>query len=108
MRRVIIAILTLAVLGSETTLAQGRYWAGVSAGCPIVALHFGIKDVIPDLSVRLNTGYAHGGTIGFPVGADGMYDLAVNAGAAPPDLYLAAVWALGSARVPLQWLSTCS
>lgn len=95
MRRLRTVLLVLIVLASGTALAQRGYWAGVSAGWPGVALHFGIEDVSPNLSVRLNTGYAYGGTIGFALGVDGLYDLAINTGSAPVDLYLGVGAGLG-------------
>lgn len=95
MRRVMLAILVFVILVSGTATAQGRYWAGVSAGWPGVALHFGLDNVTPDLSVRINAGYAYGGTIGFALGLDAMYDLDINTGSAPLYPYIGGGLGLG-------------
>ena len=50
MRKFLVTLIAVAALGSGAAFAQG-YWAGVSAGYPGAALHFGVEDVAPSLSV---------------------------------------------------------
>lgn len=86
MRKILISLITVAVFGAGAAFAQSGYWAGVSAGYPGAALHFGISNVSPDLSVRVNAGYNYIGS-GFSIGADALYGLPITTGTAPIDLY---------------------
>lgn len=88
MRKLLITLITIITLSAGTAFAQNGYWAGISGGWPGVAVHFGLEDVTPNLSVRINAGYAYGGATGFALGIDGLYELPVNTGAAPIDVYL--------------------
>ena len=87
MRKLLVSLIAVAALGAGATFAQGNYWAGVSAGYPGAALHFGIDNVSPGLAVRLNAGYNYIGTGGFALGADMLYDLPVDLGDTPIDVY---------------------
>lgn len=87
MRKFIIGLVAVAVLGTGSAFAQSGYWAGISAGYPGAALHFGIEDVAPNFSVRLNAGYSYIGTRGFALGVDALYDLPVDLGDTPIDVY---------------------
>lgn len=86
MRKFLVTLIAVAALGSGAAFAQG-YWAGVSAGFPGAAVHFGVEDVAPSLAVRINAGYNYIGTAGFAVGVDVLYDLPVDMGDAPIDVY---------------------
>lgn len=85
MRKFLISLIAVAVLGAGAAFAQSGYWAGVSAGYPGAALHFGLSDVTPDLDVRVNAGYNYIGS-GFALGVDALYHLPFDTGA-PIDLY---------------------
>jgi hypothetical protein len=87
MRKLLVSLIAVAALGTGAAFAQGGYWAGVSAGFPGAALHFGIDDVAPALAVRLNAGYNYIGTGGFALGVDALYDLPVDLGDAPIAVY---------------------
>ncbi len=87
MRKVLVSLIAVAALGTGAAFAQGGYWAGVSAGYPGAALHFGIDDIAPALAVRLNAGYNYIGTGGFALGVDALYDLPVDMGDTPIAVY---------------------
>ncbi len=87
MRKVLVSLIAVAALGTGAAFAQGGYWAGVSAGYPGAALHFGIDDIAPALAVRLNAGYNYIGTGGFALGVDALYDLPVDLGDTPIAVY---------------------
>jgi hypothetical protein len=86
MRKFLIALIAVVTLGAGAAFAQSNYWAGFSVGYPGAALHFGISDVAPDLSVRINAGYNYIGS-GFALGVDALYGLPVDLGTAPIDVY---------------------
>lgn len=86
MRKFLVALIAVAALGAGSAFAQGGYWAGFSVGYPGAALHFGIEDISPDLSLRINAGYNYIGS-GFALGVDALYDLPVDMGTAPIDVY---------------------
>lgn len=94
MRKLLVSLITVVALGAGLASAQGAYWAGVSAGYPGASLHFGIEDIAPDFSVRINAGYNYIGT-GFALGVDGLYDLPVDLGDTPIDVYAGAGVGLG-------------
>ncbi|MFA5550785.1 MAG: hypothetical protein WDA03_04130 [Trueperaceae bacterium] len=94
MRKFLIALIAVVTLGAGTAFAQSGYWAGFSVGYPGAALHFGLEDVTPNLSVRVNAGYNYIGS-GFSVGVDGLYDLAVDTGTTPIDVYVGGGLGLG-------------
>ncbi len=94
MRKFLIALIAVATLGAGTAFAQSGYWAGFSVGYPGAALHFGLDDVTPNLSVRLNAGYNYIGS-GFSLGLDALYDLAIDTGSAPIDVYVGGGVGLG-------------
>ena len=87
MRKLLVSLIAVAALGTGAAFAQGGYWAGVSVGYPGAALHFGIDDIAPSLAVRLNAGYNYIGTGGFALGVDALYDLPVDLGDTPIDVY---------------------
>ncbi len=87
MRKFVISLVAVAVLSAGSAFAQTGYWAGISAGYPGAAVHFGVDGVAPGLAVRLNAGYNYIGTGGFALGVDALYDLPVNMGDTPIDLY---------------------
>lgn len=88
MRKFIISLVAVAVLGTGAAFAQSGYWAGVSAGYPGAAVHFGVDNIAPGFAVRLNAGFNYIGTQGFALGVDALYDLPVNMGDTPIDLYV--------------------
>lgn len=94
MRKFLIALIAVVTLGAGTAFAQSGYWAGFSVGYPGAALHFGLEDVTPNLNVRVNAGYNYIGT-GFSLGLDALYDLAVDTGSTPIDVYVGGGVGLG-------------
>lgn len=95
MRKFLVSLLAVAVLGGGAAFAQSGYWAGVSAGYPGAALHFGLENVSPNLDVRINAGYNYIGTGGFALGVDALYALPVDMGAAPIGVYAGGGLGLG-------------
>jgi hypothetical protein len=73
MRKLIISLLAVAILGSGAAFAQTGTWAGVSVGWPGAALHFGVENIATNLDVRANLGYAYAG--GFAFGVDALYNI---------------------------------
>ncbi len=94
MRKFLVSLIAVAALGAGTAFAQGGYWAGFSVGYPGAALHFGIDNISPGLAARINAGYNYIAT-GFSLGADVLYDLAVDTGTAPIDVYVGGGVGLG-------------
>lgn len=94
MRKFLIVLMAVGTLGAGSTFAQSGYWVGFSVGYPGAALHFGLEDVTPDLAVRINAGYSYVGN-SFALGLDALYDLAVNTGSTPLDVYLAGGLGIG-------------
>ena len=88
MRKLIISLLAVAVLGAGSAFAQSGYWAGVSAGYPGAVVHFGVENVFAGLDIRANIGYQYIGVPGFSLGADVLYGLAVDTGTLPLDTYV--------------------
>lgn len=88
MRKLLVVILAVLTMGAGSAFAQSGYWAGFSVGYPGAALHFGIDDVVPNLAVRVNAGYSYVGNTGFAIGADALYELAVDMGTTPIDVYV--------------------
>jgi hypothetical protein len=86
MRKLILSLLAVAVLGAGSAFAQSGLWAGVSSGWPGFAVHLGIEDVIADLDVRANVNSTYG--FAFGVGADVLYDLDVDLGTLPLETYV--------------------
>jgi hypothetical protein len=86
MRKLIISLLAVAVMGFGAAFAQSGTWAGVSAGWPGASLHFGLKNVATNLDVRANLGYAYAG--GFAFGVDALYALALDTGPEPVATYV--------------------
>lgn len=94
MRKLVISLLAVAVLGAGSALAQSGLWAGVSAGWPGAALHFGVENVVQNLDVRANIGSSYNFK-DFSVGADVLYGLDVDLGVVPLDAYVGGGVALG-------------
>jgi len=90
MRKLILSLLAVAVLGAGSALAQSGFWAGVSAGYPGAVVHFGVENVFAGLDIRANVGYQYVGVTGVGLGADVLYGLAVDTGTLPLDTYLGA------------------
>ncbi|MBW6456786.1 MAG: hypothetical protein K0A98_12960 [Trueperaceae bacterium] len=84
MRKLILSLLAVAVLGTGSAFAQS--WAGISTGWPGFAVHFGVENVIGDLDVRANVTSTYG--FAFGIGADVLYDLAVDTGTLPLETYV--------------------
>jgi|SRR5690606_24450848 hypothetical protein len=94
MRKVLICLTVAAAALLGSSFAQGGYWAGFSVGYPGAALHFGIDGISPGLAARVNAGYNYIGT-SFALGADLLYDLPVDTGTAPIDIYVGGGVGLG-------------
>jgi hypothetical protein len=88
MRKLVISLLAVFVLGAGSAFAQSGYWAGLSAGYPGAVVHFGVENVFPGLDVRANLGYQYLGVTGIGLGADVLYGLAVDTGTLPLDTYV--------------------
>lgn len=97
MRRLLIVLLAVTTFSTGTAVAQSGYWAGFSVGYPGAALHFGLEDVAPSLAVRVNAGYSYIGNR-FALGFDALYDVSVDTGAAPIDVYLGGGLGIGVGR----------
>lgn len=95
MRKLLLSMFATLVVAGGAALAQdvivvddSGYYAGLSAGYPGAAVHFGIEDVTQDLDVRFSLGYTYAGTGGATIGVDGLYTLDVDTDDAPVDVYL--------------------
>lgn len=93
MRKTLATFLTVALLSLGSAWAQEMvgedFWVGVSGGFPGAAIHFGFNDLLsPGIDLRANVGYSYAGTVGFAVGVDVLYDLPVDTGDAPLDVYI--------------------
>jgi hypothetical protein len=86
MRKLILSLLAVAVLGTGSAFAQSGLWAGISSGWPGAALHFGVENVVADLDVRANITSTY--VFGIGLGADVLYDLDVDLGTLPLDTYV--------------------
>ena len=87
MRKLLISLVLIAALGAGGAFAQSGYWAGVSSGWPGAQLHFGVENVVAGLDVRGNLGFAYFGSY-LEVGASVLYDLGLDTGAVPLDVYV--------------------
>ncbi len=90
MRKFLLSLLAVALLGAGSAFAQGmssQYWAGFSAGYPGATIHFGVENVIESLDIRANLGFTYFGS-GLSFGADVLYGLAVDTGELPIAVYL--------------------
>ena len=98
MRKFIVSLLAISVLGFGAAFAQivstdadvdvgDQYWAGASFGYPFgVNFHFGAEDLFSEgMDLRGNVTAGFGGAFG--VGADVLFDLPVETGATPVDVY---------------------
>jgi len=88
MRKLILSLLAVAVLGAGSAFAQSGLWVGVSGGYPGAVLHFGVENVFSGLDVRANVGYRYIGETGFGLGADVLYGLDIDTGVLPLDTYV--------------------
>ena len=86
MRKLILSLLAVAVLGAGSAFAQSGLWAGISSGWPGAALHFGVENAVAGLDVRANVTSTYGFALG--LGADVLYGLDVDLGALPLDTYV--------------------
>lgn len=93
MRKLLVTLIAAVALSAGAAFAQTGYWGGVSAGYPGASLHFGVSDVSPNLSVRVNAGYNYVGS-GFAIGVDALYALPFDAGNAL-DVYAAGGLGIG-------------
>lgn len=103
MRKLMTLLVTALLLGASAGFAQDddavttvpvddvvteNYWGGVSFGYPSISAHFGIKDVLGQGGdVRANLGFGYGYLGGFTLGADALFDIALNVDA-PLGLYV--------------------
>jgi hypothetical protein len=89
MRKLLLSVLAVAVLGTGSAFAQSGFWAGISGGYPGAEVHFGVENVFQGLDLRANVGYSYG--VGaLTIGADVLYGLAVDTGTLPLDTYVGA------------------
>jgi hypothetical protein len=88
MRKLVISLLAVFVLGAGSAFAQSGYWAGVSVGYPGAVVHFGVENAVQGLDIRANLGYQYLGVRGIGLGADVLYNLAVDTGTLPLDTYV--------------------
>jgi len=86
MRKLVLSLLAVAVLGAGAAFAQSGLWAGISSGWPGAALHFGVENVFEGVDVRANVTSTYGLTFG--LGADALYGLELDVGALPLDTYV--------------------
>jgi hypothetical protein len=87
MRKLLISLIAIVALGTGASFAQTGTWAGVSAGFPGAALHFGVENVANNLDVRANLGYNYF-PVGFAFGVDALYNLNLDTGLAPLSTYV--------------------
>jgi hypothetical protein len=96
MRKFFVSLFAVSVLGLGGALAQvitteadvdTPFWAGFSTGYPFGGnLHFGLSDAMGEgMDVRVNTSLGLGF---FGLGADLLFDLPVETGTTPVDVYL--------------------
>ena len=86
MRKLVLSLLAVAVLGAGTAFAQSGLWAGISTGWPGAAVHFGVENVFEGIDVRANVTTTYGLTFG--LGVDGIYGLDLDVGTLPLDTYV--------------------
>ena len=86
MRKFILSLLAVAVLGTGSAFAQSGVWAGLSAGWPGAGLHFGVENVVAGLDVRANVNATYG--LAFGLGADVLYGLDLDTGVVALDTYV--------------------
>jgi hypothetical protein len=95
MRKFFVSLVAVSVLGLGGAFAQvvttqadvdSPYWAGFSTGFPFGAnLHFGLSDALGEgMDVRVNSSLGLGF---FGIGADLLFDLPVDTGTTPVDVY---------------------
>lgn len=91
MRKLLLATFAALLIGGAA-FAQDfdgtDYWAGLSAGYPGAAVHFGLEDVTQNLDLRFNLGYIYVGDGGANFGVDALYNLDIDTDGAPVDVYL--------------------
>lgn len=100
MRKLLISLFAVAALGTGAAFAQSGFWAGVSAGWPGAALHFGVENVAANLDVRANVGASYTFS-SFSIGVDALYGLALDTGALPLDTYVGGGAAVGIGAGPV-------
>jgi hypothetical protein len=86
MRKLLISLLAVSVLGAGSAFAQSGFWAGASVGFPNSGIHFGVENVVQDLDLRVNVGTTF--ALAFSVGVDVLYNLALDTGMLPLDTYV--------------------
>jgi hypothetical protein len=94
MRKLVISLLAVFVLGAGSAFAQSGFWAGASVGWPGAAIHFGVENVVQGLDLRVNVGSSYNFRA-FSVGADVLYNLVVDTGMLPLDTYVGGGLAIG-------------
>jgi hypothetical protein len=87
MRKLLVSLIAVVALGTGAAFAQTGTWAGISAGFPGAALHFGVENVATNLDVRANLGYNYF-PVGFAFGVDALYNLRLDTGVAPLSTYV--------------------
>jgi hypothetical protein len=93
MRKLVISLLAVFVLGAGSAFAQSGFWAGASVGWPGASIHFGVENVAQDLDLRVNVGSTY--TLAFSVGVDALYNLNIDTGVLPLDTYVGGGAAIG-------------
>lgn len=97
MRKLLLGMFTALLVTGGAAFAQdvdvvvvddSDYYAGLSAGYPGAAIHFGLENVTRNLDVRFNLGYTYIGAGGATLGVDGLYTLDVDTDGAPVDVYV--------------------
>lgn len=75
------------VVESDLDIDDSDYWGGVSFGVPFgVNFHLGLEDLLSEgVDLRANASAGFGGIFG--IGADVLFDLPVDTGASPIDIY---------------------
>ncbi len=86
MRKLLISLIMIAALGAGGAFAQTGYWAGVSGGYPTAQVHFGVENVLAGLDVRGNLSFGYFGFL--EVGASVLYDLGLDTGDVPINVYV--------------------
>jgi hypothetical protein len=93
MRKLLISLLAVFVLGAGSAFAQSGFWAGASVGWPNAGIHFGVENVVQDLDLRVNVGTTY--ALAFSVGVDALYNLNLDTGMLPLETYVGGGAALG-------------
>jgi hypothetical protein len=97
MRKLVISLLAVFVLGAGSAFAQSGFWAGASVGWPRAGIHFGVENVVQNLDLRVSVGTAY--VLAFSVGVDALYNLNLDTGVLPLETYVGGGIGLGVGAV---------